>query len=223
MLRSNYYSIAKVALLEKGADFEEAVAGADGSVRLRRSRSDSNWTPLFSATEAQAEFALKSPAGKVPVLETDRGVVTETSVILEYLDETLPGPALFPADPLERARVRELMRHIELYVELPARRLYPSAFSGAPRDETEVRTVRALLERGFGSVAALARFDPFIAGDVFTAADLYAGFALPPGITVAQLIYDWDVLPQLPRLAPLLELLNQRESFARTARDSAEA
>ena len=52
------------------------------------------------------EWFLKiSPLGKVPVLQVDDEVIFESSVINEYLDETLP-PQLHPMDPLSRARHR---------------------------------------------------------------------------------------------------------------------
>jgi glutathione S-transferase len=48
----------------------------------------------------------KNPLGKVPVLEEDAFVLPESPVIMEYLEERYPEPALLPADPADRARVR---------------------------------------------------------------------------------------------------------------------
>ena len=46
----------------------------------------------------------KNPSGRVPVLEEDGGLVLpESLVIMEYLEERFPEPALWPADPAERA------------------------------------------------------------------------------------------------------------------------
>jgi len=46
----------------------------------------------------------KNPLGKVPVYEEEGGfVLPESLVIAEYLDERYPEPALWPADPAERA------------------------------------------------------------------------------------------------------------------------
>jgi glutathione S-transferase len=51
----------------------------------------------------------KNPAGRVPVLEEDTLILPESVVIMEYLEERYPQPALLPADPaargLERLRV----------------------------------------------------------------------------------------------------------------------
>jgi glutathione S-transferase len=48
----------------------------------------------------------KNPAGKVPVLEEDTLVLPESVVIMEYLEERFPEPALLPADPAARALER---------------------------------------------------------------------------------------------------------------------
>lgn len=46
----------------------------------------------------------KNPSGRVPVLEEDGGfLLPESVVIMEYLEERYPEPALWPADPADRA------------------------------------------------------------------------------------------------------------------------
>ncbi|MFK5098300.1 glutathione S-transferase family protein, partial [Klebsiella pneumoniae] len=87
------------ALHEKGIPFEIVTAYPDNS----------------------PEFLAKAKNNKVPCLETEHGYISETSAILEYLEDTQSGPALLPADSYARAQVRTLMREIELYIELPAR------------------------------------------------------------------------------------------------------
>lgn len=49
------------------------------------------------------------PDGRVPVLEEDGWVLSESSVIDEYLEERYPEPALLPSDPGERALARFLV------------------------------------------------------------------------------------------------------------------
>jgi glutathione S-transferase len=49
----------------------------------------------------------KNPLGRVPVLEEDGGLVLpESVVIMEYLEERFPAPALLPVDPAARALAR---------------------------------------------------------------------------------------------------------------------
>jgi glutathione S-transferase len=47
-----------------------------------------------------------NPDGQLPALVHDGAVITETSVINEYLDDAFPDPLLRPASPIERARMR---------------------------------------------------------------------------------------------------------------------
>ena len=55
----------------------------------------------------------KNPQGLVPAFELDEGtVLTQSLAIIEYLDETQPGPALLPADAVGRARVRAIAQGI---------------------------------------------------------------------------------------------------------------
>lgn len=49
-----------------------------------------------------------NPSALVPALQDERGTLTQSMAILEYLEETHPDVPLLPPDPLLRARVREL-------------------------------------------------------------------------------------------------------------------
>jgi glutathione S-transferase len=53
-----------------------------------------------------ADYLAINPDGQVPALVHDGEVITETSVINEYLDDAFPDPPLRPASPIERARMR---------------------------------------------------------------------------------------------------------------------
>src|SRR6202045_2988322 len=52
------------------------------------------------------DYLAINPDGQVPALVHDGVVITETSVINEYLDDVFPDPPLRPASPIERARMR---------------------------------------------------------------------------------------------------------------------
>src|SRR5690606_9540899 len=192
---SNYYNVVKAALLEKGLAFEEV---------------------LVYPSPALLD---KSPMGKAPCLETAEGAFSESQVMLDYLEELQPEPRLYPADALGRAKVRELLRVIELYLELPARRLYPEAFFGGQVSAETKAEVKADLAKGVTALARLGKFSPYLAGDRFTYADIAAGIHLPLVRDAGRRIYDEDVLAGLPGLADYLQRVRERSSIQRVMAD----
>lgn len=57
--------------------------------------------------QKSAAYRALNPQALVPALETGAGaVLTQSLAIVEWLDETVPGPALLPADALTRAKAR---------------------------------------------------------------------------------------------------------------------
>lgn len=196
---SNYYAILKAIMLEKGMSFEEVEVNP-------------NQDP---------DYLTRSPMGKVPCIETDQGFLTETGVIIDYLEALGEGPGFYPDDPFARAKVQELMRHIELYLELPARRLYGEVFFNRPPQEEEREAVRKLLKRGFASLGTLASFDPYLAGDKITYADFYFRFTVSLATVVCRKALDWDAYNEVPNVRALIERLNQRDSIRRVMADQA--
>jgi glutathione S-transferase len=63
----------------------------------------------------EPEFLEINPDGQVPVLVHDGVVITESTVINEYLDQVFPQPALRPADPVAGARMRVFTKYVDEY------------------------------------------------------------------------------------------------------------
>lgn len=64
----------------------------------------------------------------MPAITTDTGEhLSETTAILEYLEEAYPEHPLMPQAPVARAKVRLIIKVLELYIELSARRLLGAA------------------------------------------------------------------------------------------------
>ena len=61
-------------------------------------------TPFFG----NDEFRRLSPLCRIPVLIHNGLVLTDSTVIAQYLDEQFPEPPLLPSEPKERARARWL-------------------------------------------------------------------------------------------------------------------
>jgi stringent starvation protein A len=86
--RCPYCARVRIALAEKGIEYETVEIDLD---------------------DRPAWIYEKNPLGRVPVLEEDTFVLSESAVIDEYLDERYPEPPLWPADPAARALGRMLV------------------------------------------------------------------------------------------------------------------
>ena len=70
------------------------------------------------------EYLALNPNAVVPTLVHDGAVILDSSVIMEYLDEIFPEPAMVPTDPVGRAHMRKWLRYME---EMPTPAIrYPS-------------------------------------------------------------------------------------------------
>ena len=67
---------------------------------------ESKEVDLFKSEQFDPEYLKLNPKGVVPTLVHDGNVMTESTLIAEYLDETFPDPPLKPAEPAERAQMR---------------------------------------------------------------------------------------------------------------------
>ncbi|GAB3099537.1 glutathione S-transferase family protein [Aestuariicella hydrocarbonica] len=182
---SNYHNIVKHALLQKGIPFEEHI--------------------VYPQTP---EMLAVNPMGKAPSMTTESGThLSESTVLVDYLEDAYPDNPLYPADADARAQVRQLMKISELYIELPARRLLPSLLVNAPADEDTLKEVRAMLTRGINSLNTLAKFSPYVLGDELSAADIYLRYVLNVAKQVATTLLHWDLATDIPGLSEWSELM----------------
>ena len=195
---SNYFNKARIAMMEKGLEFEL----------------DANCRPSQAP-----EFLARTPMGKIPFLETDGAVLSESQAICEYLEDAYPQKPLYPRDPLERARVRELIIYIELHIELVARRLYGDVFFKRPVSEETREEVKKQLAKGVRAFQTRAKFAPYIAGAELTLADCAAFVHLPLVGLATKLAYGDDVFAGMPQMKPYLAMLGERPAFRRVNED----
>ena len=191
---SNYYNKVKLALLEKGVPFEEKLA----------------W---IGETDPAA-----SPLGKVPYAITDDGPLSESTILLEYLEAKHPTPALLPTDAYQAAKVRELVRYIELHLELVARNLYPQAFFGGQVSDGVKAKILPQLQKNAAAFAQLAQFSPYVAGEHFTLADCAAIVHLPLVSSASKIVYGEDVLAALP-IKDYLKQMGERPAVQKVQAD----
>ena len=85
---SPYAQKCKIALLEKGVPFQLKMPAAIGTGQV------------------DDDFLKASPRGEVPALIDDEFAIFDSTVILEYIEDEFPSPALLPRDPKLRAKAR---------------------------------------------------------------------------------------------------------------------
>ena len=101
-------------------------------------------TVTIDLSDRPAWLYEKNPLGKVPVLEEDAFVLPESAVIMEYLEERYPEPALLPADPAAASARAPADRAVR-----PRCSATPTTRSAAGRTgpETSSRAASSFVER----------------------------------------------------------------------------
>jgi glutathione S-transferase len=198
---SNYYNMIKLALAIKGIEYETVTIYP-------------NQTP---------DYLQLSHMGKVPALKTEHGMLTETNIILEYLDQAYPAKPLYPGNAYEQAKIKELVKVLELYLELPARRCHGPAFFGSGVSDETRKEVKRALYKGVEALSRLVKFSPYVAGNELTAADIMFLYTGDLSATVAHKLFDIDLLALLPGAKELMALLREREDVKKIAKQRKEA
>lgn len=145
-------------------------------------------------------FKRFNPLGKVPVLDTGEVCIPESSVIMDYLEDIHPSPALRPADPDERAIMHLFCRFPDLYVQPLLFPLFLQLISDS-RSEDRVREgIKDLTTQ----MAVLDELMERYGRDVHDRLDL-ADCALVPIMYYARrvpsMLDGTDVLADAPRVA----------------------
>jgi glutathione S-transferase len=173
--RCPYCARIRILLAEKGLGYEAATIDLD---------------------DRPAWLYEKNPRGKVPVLEEDDGLVLpESLVIMEYIEERFPEPALWPADPAERALGR-------LWLDRFDDRLGNDYYARRRGETSE-------LDRRLAELDATFVAQPFLSGRRYGLADI--GYV--PWILRARSNLGVDLEPYEP-LSDWLGRLEQRPAVA---------
>ena len=190
---SPYAQKVKIALAEKGVEFE------------------SNLPDIVGGSDA--EFGALNPRREVPTLVDGATAIFDSTIILEYIEERWPTPALLPKEPAARACVRMLEELGDTYYEAINWGVFEIQFfkraSGELADRLmarareQVNGVNAYLERQLGS-------QPWFNGAAFGWGDL----SVVPHVFAATM--TGTPPPSGSRLADWLTRAQQRPSVART-------
>lgn len=214
----------RLCLAEKGLAFEER--------RLN----------LASKEHLTPEYLAMNPNGVVPTLVHDGAVITESSVILDYLDEVFPEPRLSPGDAVGRAHMRAFIHYLDevptAAVRVPSfNRVFRARFDGLDEQafvstHVEARTIRRQFYRRMGPGGfrrddveaaleqlgqAAARLDRALGAGPWLAGDrptLADLVALPLFDRLEDLELD-SLWADLPRVGDWLARMRARPSYGR--------
>ena len=176
---SNYYNMVKHALMVKDCEFTE--------------------NKVYPQTE---DILAITPTGKVPAITTEEGVhLSETSVILNYLEDLQPQPPLFPISASNRAKVRMLIKVTELYLELPSRRLMKDYFARQEPEAVMADEVKTSFIKGCEIINQMTDIEPYLLGDQLSMADIFMYYALVIPSMVGPRLIDVDPVTAIKGLA----------------------
>ncbi len=150
---------------------------------------------LMGGANRKEPYLSKNPAGQLPCIELDDGlVISETVAICEYLEELKPKPPLIGSDPAQRAETRMWLRRVEWKITQPL----ADGFRYGEGNQLFKNRIRTLPEASAGLKAiakdGLAWLDQQLEGrdtivpKRFTLADVLLFAFLEFGATVGQAI-----------------------------------
>ena len=126
---------------------------------LKRLAFDQVTHDLRSGEHREAAYRALNPQGRVPALEAEGAVLTQSPAILEWLEERWPEPPLLPVDPGDRARVRAMAAVVACDVHPLGNLAVLNALRETGADEAAVtRWIGRWIGEGFAAIEpAVAR------------------------------------------------------------------
>ena len=193
---SVYVRIARMALEEKGVDYE--LVPLD----------------IFAADGIPAWYLELHPFGRIPAFEHDGFRLFETGAVARYIDEAFDGPALQPADACGRARMNQIIGMLDAYGYRAM--VWDVAVERLEKAEPD----EALIAGGLGQAETVLKVlttlkanGPWLLGDQLTLADLHAAPIVAYFVKVAE---GRDLLARFAEIRDWYSRVAGRPSFART-------
>jgi len=136
---------------------------------------------LEKVWERRDEFLAINPAGKVPVMVEENGIVLSDSyAICEYIEETHPDPPLIGKDPYSRAEARRIVAWFDgkFTREVSSNLIYEKVVkrflgTGKPNSKA-IRAGTTNIHAHLDYIAYLTDQRNWLAGDDFSLADIAA-------------------------------------------------
>lgn len=159
-------------------------------------------------------FSKISPLRRVPVWIEGDLTLCDSSVIVQYLEETRPGPSLWPADPADRARARWLEEYADtrifdvlgwkLFFEIA---LKPRFFGGETDAAVVAHAREVELPEVLDYLESVTPGDGFLFGELPCVAD----FAVTAAIMNLEIIRVGVDADRWPRFAGLIARVQETQ------------
>lgn len=193
---SVYVRIARMALEEKGVDYE--LVPLD----------------IFAADGIPAWYLEHHPFGRIPAFEHDGFRLFETNAIARYVDEAFDGPALQPADARGRARMGQMTGMLDAYGYRPmVWDVAVERLEKAEPDEALIANGLRQAETVLKVLTSLKADGPWLLGDRLTLADLHAAPVIGYFVKVAE---GRDLLARFADIQDWYGRIAARHGFVKT-------
>jgi len=158
-----------------------------------------------------------NPQGLVPAIKlADDTIITQSTAILEWLEEQYPEPNLYPHDPIIRAKVRSLCNIIACDIH-PLNNLRVLKYLVEEFNINEEKKSNWYLNwiaKGFSSLEKALSPEPFALGHKVSMVDVYL---IPQVFNALRFKQDMNDYPNITRI---YRACNELEAFKRAAPES---
>ncbi|KAM7402977.1 hypothetical protein PAMA_003753 [Pampus argenteus] len=158
----------------------------------------------FYVLQFTEHYKTLNPMQQVPAVEIDGLVLSQSLAVIQYIDETRPGPRLLPADPKKRAQVRMISDIISSGIQ-PLQNLHVIQKMGTEK----VQWAQHFIHRGFQALEPILKqtAGKYCVGDEVSMADICL---IPQVYNAERFKVDVGLYPTIQRLN---ETLHEMEAF----------
>uniref|UniRef100_A0A4W5K6W2 Maleylacetoacetate isomerase n=1 Tax=Hucho hucho TaxID=62062 RepID=A0A4W5K6W2_9TELE len=140
------------------------------------------------------QYKALNPMQQVPAVQIDGITLSQSLAVIQYIEETRPGPRLLPADPKKRAQVRMISDLIASGIQ-PMQNLYVLQKIGAEK----LQWGQHFIQRGFEALEPILKetASKYCVGDEISMADICL---VPQVYNAERFKVDVDQFPTIKRL-----------------------
>ena len=108
---------------------------------------ESHYLDLLQFDQHRPEYLAINPQGTIPAMTHGSLVLTESTAIMEYVDEAFPGPRLMPANAQDAWRVRWWMKFMDQWLAPSFSMIGWSIFVGPSVRQRDPAELEAAIDR----------------------------------------------------------------------------